>query len=112
MGLTEKAVCAATELLLIRTVKFGISVIPTSQLPFSNWKTESSKYCLLHLEQGSYLMAYPAFCLVTEKSQTVVQLAKPGNLNDNLSISVTGNPLLAVLLGFKFCESCYNDTHA
>ncbi len=59
MGLTEKAVCAATELLPIRRVKFGISVVPTSELPLSNWKTETSKHLLLHLEQGGFMYGVP-----------------------------------------------------
>jgi len=60
VGLTEKAVCAATELLPIRRVKFGISVVPTSELPLSNWKTEPGKH-LLHLEQGGFIYGVPRF---------------------------------------------------
>jgi hypothetical protein len=57
VSLTENDVCAATELLPMRRVKFAIRVVPTSELSLSSWKTESNNYLLLHLKQGT-CMAY------------------------------------------------------
>jgi len=56
-------------------------------------------------------MKFLAFCLTTERFQMVVQLATPRKLSDNLGIPVTGDPPPAVLLRFKFHESCCDDTY-
>ena len=63
------------------------------------------------LDKGADPTKLLAFCLITEKSQMVVQLAMPGKLSNNLSVPVTGDPPPATLLRFKFHESCHNDTH-
>ena len=58
-GLTEKEVCAATELLPTRRVKFGMSVVPSSELSLSSWKTESNNHLLLRCEQTEYIPKSP-----------------------------------------------------
>lgn len=45
-----------------------------------------------------------AFCPLTEKSQMVVQPVMLRKLSDDLNVPVTGDPPLAILLGFEFHE--------
>jgi hypothetical protein len=51
------------------------------------------------LDEGVDPMKLLAFCLATEKSQMVAQLAMPRKLSNDLSIPVTGDPLPATFSG-------------
>src|SRR6266478_753942 len=52
-----------------------------------------------------------AFCLATEKTQMMVQLTAAREFRDNLSVPISSNSPPAVLLRFKFHESCGNNAH-
>jgi len=63
------------------------------------------------LDEAVYTTHFLAFCLATKKPQVVVQLATPRILHNNMSVPVTHDPPPVVLLGFKFNQSCCNNTH-
>jgi len=51
------------------------------------------------LDKGVDSTKLLTFCLATEKSQMVVQLAMPGKLSNDLSVPVTGDPPPATFSG-------------